>query len=105
MRPWRTAKHENGVCMVSRRNSFIFDRSWVVFKLQVEIGAVHEFHREVEKVAGIGGQCREDYLGHDEASDRNSARLSGRDPAFFAVQRGASCGVRGRGLSLVGRNG
>jgi hypothetical protein len=105
MRRWDTTMHENGVCMVSRRNWFIFDRSWVVFKLQVEMVAVHGFPREVENVASIGRQCREDYLGHDDANDRNSARLSGGGPAVFAVQRGASCGVRGRVLSLVGRNG
>jgi hypothetical protein len=104
MRPGRTTKHENGVCMGSRRNSFIFDRSWVVFKLQVEIVAVHRFPCEVEKVTGIGGRCREVYLGQVDASGRNSARLSGGDPAVFAVQRGASCGARGRGLSLVDGN-
>ena len=91
--------------MVSRHNSYIFDRSWVVFKLQVEIVAVHGFPCEVEKVASIGGQRRDIYLGHDDASGRNSARPSGGDPAVFAVQRGASCGVRGRGLSLVDGNG
>jgi hypothetical protein len=93
--------HENGVCIVSRRNSFIFDRSWVVFKLQVEIVAVHGFPCVVGKVATIGGQCREVYPCHDNANGRNSARLSGGDPAVSAVQRGASRDMRGRGQSIV----
>jgi hypothetical protein len=28
MRRWRTTMHENGACIVSRRKSFIFSRSW-----------------------------------------------------------------------------
>jgi hypothetical protein len=65
--PLRTTKQENAICMVSPRSSFIFNRKWVVLKLQVEIVAAHGFRREVEKVASIGGQCREEYLGHDDA--------------------------------------
>jgi hypothetical protein len=65
--------HEDGIGMVTRRSSFIFNRSWVVFKLQVEIVAAHGFGSEVEKVASTAGQCREDYLGPDDASGRNSA--------------------------------
>jgi hypothetical protein len=86
--------------LIDRINAY-----WVVFKLQVEIVAVHGSPREAEKVTSLGGQCREVYLGYVDASGRNSARPSGGDPAVIAVQRGASCGVRGRGLSLVDGNG